>query len=36
MGKQEGTQTGTDQATPPESDTQKVDQPPRSNPTTGD
>ena len=36
MGKEEGTQTGANQATPPESDTQKVDQPPRSNPTTGD
>jgi hypothetical protein len=36
MGKEEGTQTGADQATPPESDTQKVDQPPRKNPTTGE
>jgi hypothetical protein len=36
MGKEEGTQTGADQAPPPESDTKKVDQPPRKNPTTGD
>jgi hypothetical protein len=36
MGKEEGTHTGANQATPPESDTQKVDQPPRNNPTTGD
>jgi hypothetical protein len=36
MGKDEGTQTGgTNQATPPENDTQKIDQPPRQNPTTG-
>jgi hypothetical protein len=32
MGKEEA--TGADQATPPESDTKKVDQPPRKNPTT--
>jgi hypothetical protein len=36
MGKDEGAQTGANQGTPPESDTQKVDQPPRKNPTTGD
>jgi hypothetical protein len=37
MGKDEGTQTGgANQATPPENDTQKIDQPPRQNPTTGD
>jgi hypothetical protein len=36
MGKEEATQTGADQATPPESDTKKVDQPPPKNPTTGD
>jgi hypothetical protein len=35
MGKDEGTQTGANQGTPPENDTQKVDQPPRNNPTTG-
>jgi hypothetical protein len=36
MGKGEGTQTsGGSQATPPENDTQKIDQPPRQNPTTG-
>ena len=36
MGKDEGTQTGSDnQGTPPEADTQKIDQPPRQNPTTG-
>ena len=32
-----GTQTGgANQGTPPENDTQKIDQPPRQNPTTGD
>jgi hypothetical protein len=37
MGKDEGTQTGSaSQRTPPENDTQKVDQPPRQNPSTGD
>jgi hypothetical protein len=36
MGKEEGTQTGADQGTSPKSDTQKIDQPPRKNPTTGD
>jgi hypothetical protein len=37
MGKDEGTQTGgANQSTTPESDTQKIDQPPRKNPTTGD
>ena len=37
MGKDEGTQTGgANQATPSENDTQKIDQPPRQNPTTGD
>ena len=36
MGKDEGTQTGSaNQGTPPEADTQKIDQPPRQNPTTG-
>jgi len=36
MGKDEGTQTGgANQGTPPEADTQKIDQPPRQNPTTG-
>ena len=36
MGKDEGTQTtGANQGTPPEDDTQKIDQPPRQNPTTG-
>jgi predicted NUDIX family NTP pyrophosphohydrolase len=36
MGKDEGTQTGgANQGTPPENDTQKIDQPPRQNPTTG-
>jgi hypothetical protein len=35
MGKDEGTQTGgANQGTPP--DTQKIDQPPRQNPTTGE
>jgi hypothetical protein len=36
MGKDEGTQTGgANQATPPEKNTQKVEQPPHENPTTG-
>jgi predicted NUDIX family NTP pyrophosphohydrolase len=36
MGKDEGTQTGgANQGTLPEKDTQKIDQPPRQNPTTG-
>ena len=36
MGKDEGTHSGGDnQGTPPEADTQKIDQPPRPNPTTG-
>jgi hypothetical protein len=36
MGKDEGTQTGAaNQGTPPENDTQKVEQPPRQSPTTG-
>ena len=36
MGKDEGTQTGSaNQGTPPEADTQKIDQPSRQNPTTG-
>jgi hypothetical protein len=36
MGKDEGTQTGgANQGTPPENDTQKIDQPPPQNPTTG-
>jgi hypothetical protein len=36
MGKDEGTQTGgANQSTPPENDTQKGEQPPRQNPTTG-
>ena len=36
MGKDEGIQTGSaNQGTPPEADTQKIDQPPRQNPTTG-
>ena len=36
MGKDEGTQTGgADQGTPPEADMQKIDQPARQNPTTG-
>jgi hypothetical protein len=36
MGKDEGTQTGgANQGTPSENDTQKIDQPPRQNPTTG-
>jgi hypothetical protein len=37
MGKDEGTQAGgANQGTPAEDDTQKIDQPPRQNPTTGD
>jgi hypothetical protein len=37
MSKDEGTRTGgPSQGTPPENDTQKIDQPPRQNPTTGD
>jgi hypothetical protein len=37
MGKDEGTQTGgANQGTPPEADTQKIDQPPRQNPATGE
>jgi hypothetical protein len=37
MGKDEGTQTGAaNQGTPPENDTQKIDQPQRQNPTTGE
>ena len=36
MGKDEGIQTGgANQGTPPENDTQKIEQPPRQNPTTG-
>jgi hypothetical protein len=36
MGKDGGTQTGgANQGTQPENDTQKVEQPPRQNPTTG-
>jgi len=36
MGKDEGTQTGSaNQGTPPEADKQKIDQPPRQNPTAG-
>ena len=36
MGKDEGTQTGgANQGTPRENDTQKIEQPPRQNPTTG-
>jgi predicted NUDIX family NTP pyrophosphohydrolase len=36
MGKDEGTQTGgPSQGTPTEKDTQKIDQPPPQNPTTG-
>ena len=34
MGEDSGTQTG-DEAVTPESETKKVDQPPRQNPTTG-
>jgi hypothetical protein len=37
MGKDEGTQTGdANQSTPPESKTQKVQQPPQEKPTTGE
>ena len=37
MGKDDGTRMGgASQANPPENDTQKVDQPPRQNPSTGD
>jgi hypothetical protein len=37
MGKDEGTQAGgANQGTPAEDDTQKIDQPPRQNPTTVD
>jgi len=37
MGKDEGIQTGSaNQSTQPENDTQKVEQPPRQNPTTGE
>ncbi len=37
MGKDEGTQIGgANQGTPTENDTQKIDQPPRQNPATGD
>ena len=37
MGKDEGTQTGgANQSTPPETKTQKVEQPPRENPTTSE
>ena len=37
MGKDEGTQTGgANQRTPPEADTQKIEQSPRQNPTTGE
>jgi hypothetical protein len=37
MGKDEGTQTGgANQATPPETKTQKVEQPPEQKPTTGE
>jgi hypothetical protein len=35
MGKEEGTHSGEKGATP-ESDTSKIDQPARANPTTGD
>jgi len=35
MGKEEGTQTEPGHGAPPESDTSKVDQPERRNPTTG-
>jgi len=36
MGKAEGTQTGgANQGTPPEKDTQKIEQPPPQNPATG-
>lgn len=36
MGEEPGTHTGDDQGTTPESDTQKIDQPPRRNETTTD
>jgi predicted NUDIX family NTP pyrophosphohydrolase len=37
MGEDQGTQTGgPNQSTPPEKDTQKIEQPPRQNPATGD
>lgn len=36
MGKAEGTQTGEDNQGASESDTQKIEQPPRRNPTTGE
>jgi hypothetical protein len=37
MGKDEGTQTrGANQGTPAEADTQKIEQPPHQNPTTGE
>jgi hypothetical protein len=37
MGKDEGTQSGgAKQGSLPENDTQKIDQPPRQNPTTGE
>jgi hypothetical protein len=37
MGKDEGTQTGgANQSTPPETKTQKVEQPPQQKPTTGE
>jgi hypothetical protein len=35
MGKEEGTHTGPGQGVTPESDTSKIVQPPRKNPTTG-
>jgi hypothetical protein len=35
MGKAEGAQTGANQGTPPKNDTNKIEQPPRQNPTTG-
>jgi hypothetical protein len=35
MGKEEGTHNGQNQGNPTESDTQKIDQPDRRNPTTG-
>jgi hypothetical protein len=35
MGKEQGTQQGANQAVTPESDTAKIDQPARRNPTTG-
>jgi hypothetical protein len=36
MGKEEGTHSGENQGVTPESDTSKIDQPARANPTTGD